>query len=357
MTCWKQALVLVSLLVAPAGAAPIASLTKVEGATVTLNRGRDEQIQAGTHLFIVRAGKTLAEVEVDQVGETSSRAKVVRIFGSDSCLAGDVVNTENSNSGTTYVPTGGPPGTGPATLPRTQQFRPLPLDLTMESAESRYRDSYEARTQRKDFRQVVTAVRSNEEMMPGMQLTNIYMAADLVATSFGPGGFYGDPSYLLMSAWQAYEGRRQRDKLFDAMDVKLQAEVTLWDQDLLESYGQYAALVNGFSEPHKYQDFMRNLASQKGVTGGRVFEVRLRNTGQLKAQLAPFNWHIFMVGPNESKVGALRYDPALDRQIDPKREVSGNVYFPMVASSGSKVQIVLEDMYGDRGQIDFSIDR
>ncbi|CAN0372746.1 unnamed protein product [Phaeothamnion confervicola] len=145
--------------------------------------------------------------------------------------------------------------------------------------------------------------------------------------------------------------------MFEPYEVKVRTEVTLWDQELLESYGQYAALVNGFSEPNKYQDFMRNLAAQKGLNGGRVFEVRIRNIGQLKAQLSPFNWHMFMVGPNQSRVGAVRYDAPLDRLIEPGREVSGNVYFPIVPSSGSRVQVVMEDIYGARGELEFSIDR
>ena len=348
------------LLATPVWSGPIASVTKVEGASVTLNRGKDQSLAPGAHLFISRGGKNLAEVEVSQVDESSSQARIVRVFGGDSILTGDLVTTESIAGGeATPGPSAGLPGVlNPASVPPARmQFKPLPLDLTLEQAEQAYRETFQVRTQKKDFRQVVSSAQGRGESMPGMDAMNIYMTADMLATSFGPGGFYGDPTMLLMSAWGAMEGKKQREKLFDSMDVKVRAEVTLWDQELLETYGQYAALVNGFSEPGKYQDFMRNLAAQKGVGSGRVFEVRLRNTGQLKAQLSPFNWHIFMIGPNQSRVGAIKYDNPLDRLIEPGREVSGNVYFPTVPSPSSTVQVVLEDMYGDRGELEFSLER
>ena len=327
------------LLCATAWAGPVGSVQKVEGATVTFSALGNEGLKVGDRLKVTRNGQEVAEVEIQQVAGGSIKSRVVQVFANEGPVAGDSL----------IAPT--PTGTGGPTASRGANASLNGLSL--EAAEQRYRERFERATERHEFRQVPVTSRNMDDTLPGYNAMDIYMAADLLGSSFGPGGFYGDPTLLMMSAYSAIVAKQERDRLYDSVDVQVQIEVTHWDEPLLESYVQYAALSGGQTAPDQYNALRNSIFAQKGVSTNQVFEVRLKNTGQLKAQLSPFHWHIFMAGPNNSRVGATRYDQVLDRQLTSGQEVSGNVYFPKVPGTG-KLLVLLEDIYGDRGTLEFS---
>ena len=61
-----------------------------------------------------------------------------------------------------------------------------------------------------------------------------------------------------------------------------------------------------------------------------------------------------MAGPGGSHVKPERYDNVLDRSLNPGQEVTGNVYFPNAEYEAGKMTILLEDIFGDRAQFEFS---
>ena len=332
---------------------------KIEGATVFFDKSSLPAAAPGAHYLIVRGGKNLAEIELDK---GSGQGRIVRLFAPDAILPGDLVVVDGAAA---TIPVGGPPvpensGTAVVPQPRVSTAgvgRAFPADLTLEVAESNYRQLFEARTNKHKFRQVLQQARmdNDENKILGMNKQDAFMWAETLSIGLGPAGFWGDPGFLLSNAYYAWMSNRDRNKLFEGVEVQLEAEVTVWDPALLESYAQYAAIVNGLTDSKQYPEFVRNLQAQRGVTSGKVFEVKLRNIGKIKAQLSPFNWHVFMLGPNGTKVPASRYDPALDRQIDPDREVSGNVYFPNAPTD--RLVLSLEDMYGDRTDMEFHFEQ
>ncbi len=336
-------------------------IDKIEGATVFFDKSSlPTTTTPGAHFLVMRGTKSLAEIEVDRA---TGQGRIVRLFAPDAILPGDLVVVDDSTANAPVSPTvpkasqeaNSSTVSTPPTLPRLA-LKSLPADLTLDVAEDNYRRLFEARTQRHKFRQVLQQARmdNDENKILGMNQQDAYMVAESLSIGLGPSGFWGDPTFLLSSAYYAWMSNRDRNKLFAGVEVQLEAEVTAWDPALLESYGQYAAMVNGLTDTQKYSEFVRNLQAQRGVANGKVFEVKLKNIGQIKAQLSPFNWHAFMQGPNGTKVPASRYDAALDRQIDPGREVSGNVYFPN--APGDHLVLSLEDMYGDRHDMEFQSD-
>jgi hypothetical protein len=182
---------------------------------------------------------------------------------------------------------------------------------------------------------------------------NTYMAVDALTSSFGPGGFYGDPGMLLLSAGMAFTAKQQRDQMFSTVEAKVEIEATYWDMPLMERYAQYVAVTSGQTSAAAYRALRNNLVAQKGVADGEVFEVRLRNRGKTKVQLSPFHWHMFLAGPNNSRVAATRYDQVLDRALEPGEEVAGNVYFQKFPTLGDNLVVYYEDIYGDRGSEKF----
>lgn len=328
---------------------------KLEGATVFFDKSGLPGLTPGSHLTVLRAGRALAELEV---GKTPGQARVVRLHAAEPILPGDQIVSagEVLPSGPAV---GGPPqekpsaNVGKTPTVNTSSTVPALADLTLEGAESQYRDSFESHTHRAKFRQVLQSAtfQPDEPKFLGMNQSDVVMWADVLSVNLGPGGFWGDPTFLLSSAYGAYMANRTRNQLFAGIEVQLEAEVTLWDDSLVTSYGQYTALVNGITDPKQYTAHMNNLFAQKGSKQGKVFDVKLKNIGQVKAQLSPFNWHIFMQGPNGTKVSALRYDQALDRQLDAGKEVSGAVYFPNTPAE--EIVVSLEDMYGDRKDFNF----
>lgn len=345
-------------------AAPQGAVVRVQGEVVTINRGEQDKVKRGDRWFVYHDGKAAAELQVEQVGEYSSLARITKKMG-PSVTAGDLVSgggAPEAASAPSIPERGGPPDE--ATPPRIASANPPitspglakpPSSKNVEELEERYKESFENHTQAKDFRQTAGSPRSFNDNYPGMDMMNLYSNLDLLFSSFGPGGtFYGDPATLLMTAGSNIAGQQARDRLYEAVDSQFQIQVTYWDENLMDAYADYVAVTEGKGSTEKMLQIKNSLFQQKGVNRNRVFEVRLRNIGRVQGQLSPFHWHMFMAGPGGSHIKPERYDNVLDRSLNPGQEVTGNVYFPNAEFEAGKMTILLEDIFGDRAQFEFS---
>jgi len=352
------ALVTSGLLAAPQGA-----VVRVQGEVVTINRGEQDKVKRGDRWMVYHDGKAVAELQVEQVGEYSSLARITQKLGA-APAAGDLVSSGSPTDAPVVITParGGPPDDETAP-PRIASANPpitspglatAPRSQNLQELEERYKEMFESRTQSKDFRQTAGSPRSHNDNYPGMDLMNLYSNLDLLFSSFGPGGtFYGDPATLILTAGSNIAGSQARDRLYEAVDSQFQIQVTYWDEKLMDAYADYVAVTEGKGSPDKMVQIKNSLFQQKGVNRNRVFEVRMRNIGRVQGQLSPFHWHIFMAGPGGSHIKPERYDNVLDRSLNPGQEVTGNVYFPNAEFEGG-MTILLEDIFGDRAQFEFS---
>lgn len=341
-------------------AAPQGAIVRVQGEVVTINRGEQDKVKRGDSWIVYHDGKPAAELQVEQVGEYSSLARITKRLGATPA-AGDLVSSGPPPSTIAETPVrGGPPEDTPQPVARANPpitspgLATPPKSQNLQELEERYKEVFESRTQAKDFRQTAGSPRSHNDNYPGMDLMNLYSNLDLLFSSFGPGGtFYGDPATLLLTAGANIAGSQARDRLYEAVDSQFQIQVTYWDEKLMDAYADYVAVTEGKGSPEKMVQIKNTLFQQKGVNRNRVFEVRMRNIGRVQGQLSPFHWHIFMAGPGGSHIKPERYDNVLDRSLNPGQEVTGNVYFPNAELEGG-MTILLEDIFGDRAQFDFS---
>jgi hypothetical protein len=332
---------------------------RVEGSVITVNSGQKDQLQPGQTLYVSRMGQPVAEIKIEAVGEFSSRARLQKNLGTSYVLAGDQVQSQaplssaavpSSTIASVPVKPGGfvPP-------PVAVAAPPGPLQLTAEEAEESYRDELNSRTKKRTFRQKNSARSGVSTQAAGMQAISTGMEVDALASGFANGGFYGSPGMLIFSAGAAVEAQHQRDLIFGQIEAECKIEATYWDLPLMEKYAQYVAVTSGKTSPGAYATLRSSLIAQKGIDNCEVFEVRLKNTGKTHVQLSPFHWHMFLMGPNNSRVAATRYDQVLDRLLNPGEEVAGNIYFQKMPTLGDKVTIFYEDVYGVKGTEDFPL--
>ena len=61
------------------------------------------------------------------------------------------------------------------------------------------------------------------------------------------------------------------------------------------------------------------------------------NRGPGVMQLAPFDWHVYMMDPAGNRIKAERYDEILDKALNAGQEVAGYVYFPRRDPTGKSL--------------------
>ena len=334
-----------------AGAQTMGSVIRVEGPVITVNSGQKDQLQLGQTLYVCRMGQPIAEIKVESVGEFSSRAHLQKNLSSNYVLAGDQVQSQAPSTSfqATSTIASLPVKPGSVTPPVVVGPATPNLLISAQEAEESYRQMLESRTKKKTFRQKSV---SRSAVSPGQETMNNIMTADMLATSFGP---YGNPGLAIFSAGATLENRHQREVIFGQMEAEVKIEATYWDMPLMDKYAQYVAVTSGQTSPSGFAGLKNSLIAQKGLDSSQVFEVRLKNTGKTHVQLSPFHWHMFLMGPNNSRVAPTRYDQVLDRQLNAGEEVAGNVYFQKQPTLGDKVTVFFEDVYGAKGSEDFPL--
>ena len=162
------------------------------------------------------------------------------------------------------------------------------------------------------------------------------------------------PWYLAASAVNVVGGSMARNKMYEAHRVRVDVEVTHWDSDLVDMQTEVLAAEKGLSVTETLGQKVL-MAQKRGVDKYTVFEVTVKNVGKLPADMTNFKYRMFMMSAEEQPIAASRIDPVLDKKLAPGDEVRGMVYFPKIVAAGQEnLKVVFENMFGDRGDLEFS---
>lgn len=333
----KKSVLLVLLLawLAPAQAETAAVVIEADGAAFTLNRGQAEGVNPGDRWQVYRNGSRVGEAVVDSVAEYTARASMLP--GSSFVQAGDLVSTGSVTGWSSASEA------APRVASRTLGGQ------SRERAEDAYRDLLNDRTQGRGF-ETPTPANTADTMQDVWSAYHMY---DLVSTQWTLDGAYvGDPSMIMWAVGGMISDRNASHQMYDGQTVRVDVEVTYWDEELMDRYSDYVAAREATTVEQALQ-LKSSLYAQKGVGEYTVFEVRLKNVGRVAANLKPFKWHMYLMGPDGRPLEAVRYDASLDSQLNPEQEVAGNVYFPRAGGAQDKLVVVFENMFGDRGNLEF----
>ncbi|MBT9583799.1 hypothetical protein IV102_10650 [bacterium] len=332
---WFLGLVLGSGL---AGAAPAGFVVRVEGPRIVINRGSMDQVKVGDRFVVLRQGRNIAELVIQNVNNQESQAVVSQLFSQESVLAGDAL----SISGDTTTPVVGLHPKPP---------RPLtPNQLTMEQSRQDYEELLRSRTQSQEFSQKWSGKNDNPSDFNDLTLST---TLDSLGYSIWAGGWWGPTDLLLRTANQALLNQHMRDSMMKDYVARLEIEVTRWDSELLDAYCKMQAAQQGMTSVEELNALRSQLTKDKALDSNDVFQVRIKNIGELNVEMSPFHWHMFVSGPDDKRVTSSRYDQVLDRKLNPKQEVVGFITFPKVPNR-EDLKVYLEDVYGDHGEFSFS---
>ncbi len=302
-------------------------VVKSGGSEVTLNRGSQDGLAPGTRYLVYRNGQPVGEVEVTLVDQYQSAGRLL----SGSAQVGDVLRAAS---------VGGPP--------ETSESEPVQTAYSAEQLqryEERYRDKFRGRTARRSF----TAVSQTPRTDSGMDAMMWMNIATLAITSFGPYGFTGSPQIIASTVADSVATNVWMGDYYQ--DAEVEITLTNWDEPLMDSFSDYTAYREARGNLQQMAAVKSILYSQKGLDQNQVVEVKVRNTGPVIAQLAPFNFHIFLLVDGQ-RVQCQRYDQILDKALNPGEEVLGFVYFPRIEGSRT-TRIALEDILGNSEEIGF----
>ncbi len=300
-------------------------VVKSGGNEVTLNRGSQDGMTPGARYLVYRGGLSVGEVEVTLVDQYQSTARLV----SGSAQTGDALRTAEG---------GGPPQEANAVQAAYSAEQ-------LEQYEQRYRDKFRGRTAQRTF----TAASQTPRTDSGMDAMMWMNIASLAITSFGPYGFTGSPQIIASTVADSVASNVWMGDYYQDAEVEL--TLTNWDDPLMDSFSDYTAYREARGNLQQMAAVKSILYSQKGLDQNQVVEVKIRNTGPVIAQLAPFNFHIFMLVDGQ-RIQCQRYDQILDKALNPGEEVLGFVYFPRLEHPGP-ARIALDDILGNSEEIGF----
>jgi len=320
-------------------AAPAGFVVRVEGSRIVINRGQMDSVKVGDRFVVMRQGRNIAELVVQNVNTQESHAVVSQLYSQESVLAGDAL----SLSGDTSTPVqAGTASSGPKPL--------TPNQLTMEQTRQEYEELLKSRTQSQEFSQKWSGKSDGYSDFNDLTLST---TLDSLGYSIWAGGWWGPTDLLLRTANQALMNQHLRDHMMKDYVARLEIEVVQWDSTLLEAYCKMQAAQQGLRSLEELNALRSQMTREKGLDSQDVFQVRIKNIGELNVEMSPFHWHMFLNAPGEKRVIATRYDQVLDRKLGPKQEVVGYISFPKVADR-EEMKVFLEDVYGDKGEFTFS---
>lgn len=322
-------------------AAPAGFVVRVEGERIVINRGTMDSVKTGDRFTIVRQGRQIAEVEVNNVNAQDSHAKVLRLLGQEPVLAGDAISR-----GGEVMPVAGA-ATGPAPVKKL-----TPLQLTMQESQEAYESLLKGRTHSQEFEQKWSGRSGTTSNLNEYTMTNILDSLGYGLLG-GGGGWWNATDQLLRTANMAFLNHHIHDRMTKDHVARIELEVVHWDDELLEAYCRMQAAQAGMSTVEELSALRSQMQREKALDQNDVFQVRIKNNGELNVELAPFHWHMFLSAPDDKRVVSTRYDQVLDRKLSPKQEVVGYITFPKVPGR-ENLTVYFEDIYGDKGEVTFS---
>jgi len=321
-------------------AAPAGFVVRVEGSRIVINRGLMDSVKVGDRFVVLRMGRNIAELLVQDVKQQESQAVVSQLYSQEPVLAGDALSTSGADV-----------SMQPNTPSKPKAV--TPLQLTMQQTQEDYQELLKSRTQSQEFSQKWSG--KQDQNTDAFNSQNAGYMVDSLAFSLwagGSGAWWGPTDMLLRTAQQAYMTHNMREHMMRDYMARIQIEVVHWDHELLESYCKMQAAQQGMNSVEELNALRNQMLRERGLDKNDVFQVRMQNVGELNVEMSPFHWHMFMGAPDDKRVVATHYDQVLDRKLASKQEVTGFISFPRVPNGD--VKVFLEDVYGDRGEFSFS---
>ena len=323
-------------------AAPAGFVVRVEGSRIVINRGLMDSVKVGDRFVVMRMGRQVAELVVQNVNQQESQATVSQLYSQEPVLAGDALTIGGDVA----------PVAGNNTPAKPKAL--TPLQLTQTQTQEDYQEMLKSRTQSQEFQQKWSG--KTDQNTDAFNSQNGAFMLDSLAFSLwtgGPGWWWNSADTLARTATQAYWSHNLREHMMRDYMARIQIEVVHWDNELLETYCKMQAAQQGMSSVEELNALRQQMQREKQLDKNDVFQVRMQNVGELNVEMSPFHWHMFMSAPDDKRVVATHYDQVLDRKLAPKQEVTGFITFPRVPNQDG-VKVFLEDVYGDRGEFSFS---
>lgn len=316
-----------------------------QGDRVVINRGTQDGVRVGQAWVLGLEDKTGAVI-IEQAGEHSASGRLqgdadvgtLASLGTESEVKRIAKNFRGPERGNTSSGLEG---------------------ATLDQLRRRYKRAIADRTERRKFKTRLqggggNVLTSPQMMNLGIEAYNAYQMYDLTRSiGLDPTGLY-NPWWLAASAVNVVTSEVARNNMNNRRKVKVQVEVTYWDEKLVDLQTEVAAAEAGLSLTDTLAQ-KATMHSKRGVDKYTVFEVVMKNVGKLPAQTGDFKYKMFLVSTEGRPISASRVDGVLDKTLQPGDEVRGMVYFPKIVAAGQKkLKVAFEQMYGDRGDLTFS---
>lgn len=320
-----------------------AVVIETQGDTVVINRGLDDGVKVGQTWSLGRSGNVEGTLVIQSIRQHSA---------SGTLQGNAAVGTVASLSGD------GAPVIASANNARTKQLlneKSKASKRALKDLRRKYKRALDRHTEGRGF-VTPTPGSSYNAMQTGMEVYNVVQMADLYSRyDFDPtGAFIGNPFYIASAVGGMVQRTVTTNNYYEQQRVRVDVEITYWDDDLVDLQTEVAAAEQGLS---LQETLARKVeaASQKGVDRYAVFEVHLKNVGQLPAAMEPFKYRMFMMSAEDKPISASRVDAVLDTTLQPGDDVRGMIYFPKIVAAGQdELKVAFEQMFGDRGTLSFS---
>lgn len=135
--------------------------------------------------------------------------------------------------------------------------------------------------------------------------------------------------------------------------------LTLWDNSLVDADALYLSEKDVVGDASQVEGYRQSLLARYPVQNEIIIEATVTNGGFAPLNLAPFAWHLYLVGPGGQRCKAIGYDSSLDQPLQPGETVTGKVFFPPVDPvthadlESNGVQGILEDVGGKTFRFSF----
>ena len=321
-----------------------AVVLEAQGDHIVINRGSADGVQVGQTWLLGPSDPTGAVV-IEQIREHSASG---RLRGK--AEIGNLATLGDNKEGAQFV--------NEQQADELLNSRGQMDERSLDKLQKKYRKEISRHTEGRGFvtpiRGATAGVPTAEVMSLGVEAYNAYRLYDMTnSLGLDPTGFYS-PWWLAASAVNVAGNQIARNKMYEGQRVRVDVEVIHWDSDLVDLQTEVMAAEKGLSVTETLAQKVA-MQQQRGVDKYTVFEVTLKNVGKLPADISNFKYRMFMMSNEDRPISASRVDSVLDRTLQPGDEVRGMVYFPKIVAAGQEnLKVVFENMFGDRGDLQFS---
>jgi|GEM_PF-4386148 len=281
---------------------------------VKLSLTAKDGLQVGERLTVLRKGEPIALLQVYQVDESGSLAKIIEHKENLFPDIGDSVRRDFAASQSAFTPI-------PAPTPLTYK------QLTSQEQIEDYNEMINKRTRvilikGKDYK--FNNTYSN--YVEGSDIINAYDAVDM-----------WDYSHWWSLGRIATIITRPRGKVEinpGAVDQGVTAdskiEIIFWDEKLCKSYVNYYAVKENITDPVAIEQLLRQQLEKRSADKYLAFQMRIENSTPNTVVLQPFADKVYLTDVMGNKYTLVKYDPQFDEILKAGDKVEGYMYFPKV---------------------------